>query len=146
MNNEFGIVLHLVLVKETSRAPREEAVVDVDHKHKHVLTIVLVKKHPVQIAHIFGFVRIFIKNVSGIMLAMSCLTFASPLCHSASAASCVTCAWSGVPPAAAPAAAVGVPPIPAVPPARAAAPPPVPPAVAPIPPSCSGPSYVVPLR
>lgn len=46
MNNEFGIVLRLVLVKETSRAPREEAVVDVDHKHEHVLTVVLVKNTP----------------------------------------------------------------------------------------------------
>lgn len=43
MNNEFGIVLRLVLVKETSRAPREEAVVDVDRKHEHVLTVVLIK-------------------------------------------------------------------------------------------------------
>lgn len=46
MNNEFGIVLHLVLIKELSRAPREEAVVDVDHKHEHVLTVVLVKNTP----------------------------------------------------------------------------------------------------
>lgn len=43
MNNEFRIVLRLVLVKETSRAPREEAVVDVDRKHEHVLTVVLIK-------------------------------------------------------------------------------------------------------